>query len=263
MSESSRPKAPAFVKVVLISVILFLYIPLLLMVTKAFRLEGEASGWTLQWFQDLFQDQDLLQSLKTSLVVGIQSSFFATILGTTAAIALHHGKFRGRQTLQFLSVTSLVLPEIVFALALLIWFYIFKIPLGLSTVIISHITFSTAYVILTLSGRLSIMDHSFEEAGADLGASNLQVLFKITLPLLLPSIFSAFLLSFLISFDDFVITFFVNGVGTDTLPIKLYTSMKMGLTPKLNALATLMWASTLTLICALFRTQDFWKTIKR
>ena len=177
-------------------------------------------------------------------------------------MAIHRGNFLGRRLLEGLSYVSLVLPEIVFALALLSWFFLLSIPLGLTTVILAHVTFSISYVILTVGSRLAGFDPSLDDAARDLGASEVQILWKVTLPLLGPSMVASFLLSFLLSFDDFLITFFVNGVGSDTLPVKLYSYMKMGITPKLNALATLMWFLTAVILLVSFNSPAFRNTLR-
>ncbi|MBX2989079.1 MAG: ABC transporter permease [Bdellovibrionaceae bacterium] len=263
MNERRRVKAPWFARAVLILVLLALYGPLLVLVAGSF-LESTATGLVVtgRWFIEVFADTVLGGALLNSLIVAFCSAVCATVLGTGAAIALHRGPFPGRQVLRGLSFVSLALPEIVFALALLSWFFLLHWHLSLVTVIAAHITFSLSYVILTVSARLSTMDQSLEDAARDLGAGEWHLLRRVILPLLKPSLIAAFLLSFLLSFDDFLITFFVNGVGRDTLPIKLYTSMKMGLTPKLNALATLMWLGSALLIILAFRSPGFRDVLK-
>jgi spermidine/putrescine transport system permease protein len=257
--ERRRPKPPFFARGVLYLVILALYVPLICVVYGAFR--GADHEWTLDWFSQVIRDSVMLDALWNSLVVGCCASTLATILGSAAAIAIHRGNFVGRRLLEGLSYVSLVLPEIVFALALLSWFYLLSIPLGLTTVIMAHVTFSISYVILTVGSRLAGFDPSLDDAARDLGASEWQILWKVTLPLLGQSIVASFLLSFLLSFDDFLITFFVNGVGTDTLPVKLYAFMKLGITPKLNALATLMWALTAVILFISFSSPSFRNTL--
>lgn len=263
MSERRRPRAPWFARATLGAVLVALYGPLLVLVMGAFidRTEDQFS-WTLRWFREVLADETMWDALGNSLLVAATSSALATLIGTAAAIALHRGPFRGRKLLQGLSFISLVLPEIVFALALLSWFFVLRLTLGLNTVVCAHVTFSLSYVILTVGARLATMDPALEDAARDLGASEGRILWKVVVPLLKPSLLAAFLLSFLLSFDDFLITFFVNGVGSDTLPIKLYTSMKMGLTPKLNALASLMWLGSAFLILIAFRTTAFRDVLK-
>ena len=156
---------------------------------------------------------------------------------------------------------SLVFPEIVFALSLLALFFILGFRLGLETVILAHISFALPYVMLTVGARVASLDQLIDDSAYDLGANDWQILTKIHLPLLAPAIVSGFFLSFLISFDDFLITFFVNGIGSDTLPIKLYTSMKSGITPQLNALATINFLASSIFVFVLLRSSLFEKTL--
>lgn len=260
MLERPRPRAPWFAKFALAAVAVLLYLPLLSVLGGAFSsLEGEAP-W--RWFAAVLGDAVLLKALWNSVLVGVCAAALSTALGAGAAIALHRGKFLGRGWLELGSSVSLVLPEIVFALALLSLFALIGLGLGLFTVVIAHVTFSLSYVLLTVGARLAGSDASLEDAARDLGASEARVLWTVTLPLLRPALGAAFLLSFLLSFDDFLITFFVNGVGSDTLPVKLYTSMKTGLTPKLNALAALMWFATAVILFFAFRSGAFRDVLK-
>jgi spermidine/putrescine transport system permease protein len=259
-NERPRPRAPGFSRVVLLGIFLLLYVPLLCVVAGAF--EGAEHGLSIEWFSQVFNDDVLLSALGNSLLVGFCASVLATIIGAGAAIAIHRNHFKGRKLLEALSYISLVLPEIVFALALLSWFFVLELPLGLFTVILAHVTFSISYVILTVGSRLATLDRSLDDAARDLGASEWLILGKITLPILAPSLVASFLLSFLLSFDDFLITFFVNGVGSDTLPIKLYGFIKMGITPRLNALATIMWAITGVVLFFSLRSSAFRGTLK-
>ncbi len=258
-NERVRPAPPNFARATFFFIVLMLYVPLICVVAGAFR--GTSDG-IFVWFEQVFEDQVLLEALLNSLIVGVCASVGATVLGGAAAIAIYRGGFWGLRLLEGLSYVSLVLPEIVFALALLSWFFVLTIPLGLLTVIFAHITFSISYVILTVGSRLAGFDRSLDDAARDLGASEWQIMYKITLPLLGPSLFASFLLSFLLSFDDFLITFFVNGAGSDTLPVKLYGFMKIGITPKLNALATVMWGITAIVLYVSFKSPAFKGTLK-
>ncbi|MBX3041740.1 MAG: ABC transporter permease [Bdellovibrionaceae bacterium] len=262
-SEHLRPKAPWFAGVVFTLVVVVLHLPLLfLFASSFFERIGETWVFTLRWFQEVLADQALAAAFLNSLIVAVTSSTLATVIGTGAAVALHRGGFRWGPFLRALSLTSLVLPEIVFALALLSWFFLLKVTLGLHSVIAAHVTFILSYVILIVSARLSTMDSSVEDAARDLGAGEWKLLWRVTLPSIWPSVGAAFMLGFLLSFDDFLITFFVNGAGQDTLPVKLYTSMKIGLTPKLNALATLMCAVSALLLIFAFRSSSFRDVLK-
>lgn len=260
MNERRRPRAPWFARFTFVLVLVALYLPLFCVLFKAFS--DSMGGFTTNWFSAVFQDSALIQALVNSLIVGLGASAIATVFGTCAALALWKGGFMGRRVLQGLSYTSLILPEIVFALALLAWFSLLKLTLGLVTVTLAHVTFSLSYVILTVGARLATVDRSLEDAARDLGASEWGVIGKVILPLLTPSLMGAYLLSFLLSFDDFLITFFVNGVGSDTLPVKLYASLKTGLTPKLNAMAALMWLGSGLILALAFRSAAFRDVLK-
>lgn len=238
--ERPRPKSPRFARKLFLTVFVFLYIPLVTVVAGAFQ----SSSSPFFWFGEVLRDESMLDALMNSVTVGVLASLCSTIMGAGAAVAIHRSEFWEKNVLKNLSYISLVLPEIVFALALLSWFFLLGLHLNLFTVIIAHITFCISYVILTVGARLSTMDASLDDAAKDLGASQWSILWRVTIPILGPSLLSSFFLSFLLSFDDFLITFFVNGVGTDTLPVKLYTAMRLGITPKLNALASLMWLIT-------------------
>lgn len=252
--EKARPSAPKSAFMILGVVLFLLYLPIIVMMLNSFIIRvGDSLALTLEWYIAIFNDADLISALKRSLYVGISASTVATLLGGMAAIALARTRFRFSKPLQGMSFMSLIIPELVFALALLSWFFILKIPLSLMTVIFAHITFSLSFVLMTVSGRFQALDPSVEDAARDLGASEFLILRRIIIPLLIPALSSGFLLAFLLSFDDFLITFYTNGVGSDTLPIRLYVAMKMGLSPKLSALATLMFLFSLALITLLMK----------
>ncbi|QDK37285.1 ABC transporter permease [Bdellovibrio sp. NC01] len=256
--ECQRPAAPKLAKILLWLVLLLLYLPIAVMFVSSFvERNSDRISLSLRWFKEVFADSALMQALGNSLLVAICASSIATVVGTAAAVGMQKASKKVRRLLEGLSLTSLIFPEIVFALALLSWFFVMRMELGLTTVIIAHVTFSLSYVMMTVSSRLVSFDPSFEDAARDLGASEWQILKTIILPLLKPAILGGFILSFLLSFDDFLITYFVNGVGQDTLPVKLYTAMKMGVSPKLHALSSLMFLMTLAVLIFLFRSSSF------
>ena len=256
--ERVRPKAPKTAKIVLWVVLILLYLPIAVMLlSSVFSVQGGHVQATLNWFIEVLSDSNLMSALGNSLLVGVSSSVLATVFGTAAAIALHRGSSKLKTVMDSLSMVSLIFPEIVFALSLLAWFFILQLDLGLQTVVIAHVSFSLSYVIMTVNSRLVTLDPALEDAARDLGAGEWTVLRTIIVPLLSPAILGGFILSFLLSFDDFLITYFVNGVGQDTLPVKLYTAMKMGVSPKLNALSSLMFLMTLSVLIFLFRSSAF------
>lgn len=257
-NERLRPKAPVLVKWVLWISLVLLYLPIVVMILGAlFIHENEHLTVTLKWFAEVISDESLMDALGNSLIVSVSSSVAATVIGTAGALGLRNNQKSWRKAVEGLSTVSLIFPEIVFALSLLSLFFLLQFEMGLKTVILAHITFSVSYVMMTVSARLATMDPSLEDAARDLGASEWEVQKSVIIPLLKPSILGGFILSFLLSFDDFLITYFVNGVGQDTLPVKLYTAMKMGVSPKLNALSSLMFLTTLLVLIFFFRSSTF------
>jgi len=230
-----------------------LFIPAIYLVISSFWTSPADSTFTLKWYFEVFSDQSLQEALGRSLGLASISSLATVILSTGAAVALHSGQFRFTPLLNSLALASLVLPELVFALSLLAWFFVIQWELSLWTVFLSHITFGLPFAMMVIRTRLNTLDPLVVEAAQDLGARDLQIFWKVTLPQILPALVSAYLLVFLLSFDDFLITFFTNGVGSDTLPILLYTSLKMGISPKLNALSGLMLLVTTLLVFVLAR----------
>lgn len=253
MSESGRPKPPIFTKWIFAVTIALLYLPIGMMMVNSIIMDGSL---TFEWYQKVFGDNILLESLSRSMIVSFSAGIGAAFIGTLGAIAIARSQSNLKKYLEFFSTVSLILPELVFALSLLSWFFVLKMDLSLVTVVIAHITFTISFVMLTVSARLSNLDISIEDAARDLGASDWIVIWKVIIPLLKPAIVTGFILSFLISFDDFLITFYTNGLGKDTLPIKLYAAMKIGLSPKLSALSTLMFLFTVALTMIFFRTQN-------
>jgi len=247
MVERVRPKAPKSLRAVLPIVLVALYLPLVVMVLNSF------SGWTLHWYSELFDDPTLFEALGRSFLVAGSASLAATVLAVFAALALEKFVFVGRWPMRLLSTVSLMLPELVLSLALLSWFSVLHWELSLVTVVIAHVTLVLPFAILVIAARLTSMDASIEDAARDLGAGEWQVLSEITLPLLKPAIISAFTLSFLLSFDDFLVTYYTNGAGGDTLPVKLYALMKSGLTPKIQALSSLMLVFSVALVVILVK----------
>lgn len=198
---------------------------------------------TLKYILNVLNDNQLLQYLFNSIIVGFASSVVVVVLGFCAAAAVSRldDSCLTKKFLKANTTLSLAFPEIVFALSLLTLFFLLNFQLSLFTVILAHISFSLPYAIITMVASLSQISTTLDDSARDLGASERDLLLKIHLPLCKSAIISSFFLSFILSFDDFLITFFVNGVGSDTMPIKLYTAMKSGITPELNALATLVF----------------------
>lgn len=230
--------------------IIFFYLPLLVLIIYSFN-EGKGMVWTgfsLKWYEELFKYSDnIWKAFKYSIFIALISSFLSTVLGIFGAIALKWFDFKGKNLLKNLSVLPLVVPDIIIGVSLLIMFATVHFKLGLTTIFIAHTTFNIPYVLFIILSRLDDFDYSIVEAAYDLGATNKQTLFKVIIPLLLPAIISAFLMALTLSFDDFVITFFVAGTGSSTLPLRIYSMIRLGVSPVINALSVLLIAISIIL----------------
>lgn len=230
---------------------MFLYAPILVLVFFSFNSSRSTQVWTgfsLRWYGELLRDQSVIDALKTSLTVGITATAIATVIGTLAALALTRHEFRGRTIADSTIYAATVMPEIVVGVSLLVFFVAAGLALGVTTIIIAHVAFTISFVTIVVRARLAGMDSSIEEAAQDLGANPVQTFLRVTLPLILPGVMAGALLAFTLSFDDFVITFFVSGVGSSTLPLKIYSMIKFGVSPVINALSTVVLVATMVLI---------------
>ncbi|PWU18031.1 MAG: ABC transporter permease [Bdellovibrio sp.] len=252
MDETGRPPAPKWAHVILLMVLFFLYFPLLYMIWGAFRTD---EYWSFGYFVRVLANEYWMDALYRSLSMAWFSSVISTILGTAAALTLDESRTKGPKVLPALMTLAMVVPELVFALILLTWFSWLHFSLSLLTVLVAHVTYSVSFTFLIVYGRVQQLDRNLAEAAADLGASPWQGLLKVKIPLLRPAMGAAFFVAFLLSFDDFLISFYVNGVGTDLLPIKLYAAIKIGMTPELNALATILALISGTAVAILLRSR--------
>ena len=235
----------------LILVTVIMYLPILFVMIYSVNLSKLSSVWTgfsLKWYRDLFRDRNVGTALVNSLILGGVSSLAAAVIGTLGAIGTARTSFRGKGAMEYIATLPMMTPEIILGMIFLAFFSLLGLPFGMSTLIISHTAFCIPYVFMQVKARLSGMDKSYEEAARDLGAGRARVFFDITLPLIMPGIVSGMLLSFAMSFDDVVISIFVTGVSVNTLPILIYTQLKTGVTPKVNALCTLMFLATLLIV---------------
>lgn len=224
----------------------FLYAPILVLVAYSFNASSLVTVWggfSTKWYAALFADAPLIAAAWVSVRVALLASVIATALGTLAALALErHGRFRGRSLFTGLVYGPMVMPEVMIGLSLLLLFIGIGLDRGLLTIAIAHATFCTGFVAVVVSARLRGLDRSLEEAAADLGAGPLRVLATITLPLLAPAIAAGALLAFTLSLDDLVIASFVSGPGATTLPMRLYSQVRLGVNPEINAASTLLVA---------------------
>ncbi|HMO59316.1 MAG TPA: ABC transporter permease [Roseiflexaceae bacterium] len=240
---------------------LFLYAPIVVLVVFSFTTDSFGvrwTGFTLQWYERLFADNRLMGAAMNTLTVALISTLVATTIGTMLALAMERYRFRMRGGLEALLYLPIVIPEIVMALALLAFFaFSFGIidaltgsrpTMGLGTVIISHIAFTISFVVVVVRTSLKGFDMRLEEAAQDLGANEWNTFRHITLPLILPGIIGGALLGFTISLDDFIITFFTTGPGVSLLPVEVYGQVKRAITPKINALSTIMLLLSISLV---------------
>jgi len=232
-----------------ISVVLglaFLYLPITILIIYSFnasRLVTIWGGWSLAWYRELLHDNAMLQSAWISLRVATLSASAATVLGTLAAVALTRmGRFRGRLLLSGMIYAPLVMPEVITGLSLLLLFVVVNVDRGFWTIVIAHTTLTMCFVTVIVQSRLVGFDRSLEEAAMDLGCPPLKTFLTITLPLIAPAIAAGWMLAFVLSLDDLVIASFTTGPGATTLPIRIYSEVRLGVKPEINAVCTIMIA---------------------
>ncbi len=224
----------------------FLYLPILMLIIYSFnksKLVTVWAGFSTKWYGELFQNEAFLDAAIVTLKVGVISSTLATILGTMAAYVLvRRGRFTGRTLFSGLIYAPLVVPDVIVGLSLLLLFISLGMDRGITTIVLAHATFSMAYVSVVVSSRLVSFDQSLEDAALDLGCTPFDAFRSVTLPIIAPSVISAWLLAFTLSLDDLVISSFVSGPSATTLPMKIFSQVRLGLSPEINALSTIMIA---------------------
>ncbi len=244
-------KLPRWLIAFSVLVYLFLHVPILVLVLFSFNASKFSVDWvgfTWEWYLRLLQPDDILNGLRASMIVGVASTIISAIFGTLIALAVARHNFKGRTALEAFLYVPLVTPEIVTGISLLILFVLLGFPLGLTTITIAHIAFCISFVVVVVLARLQGMDQNLEEAALTLGADEITTFWKITVPQLWPGIISGALLAFTMSFDDFVITSFVSGVGSSTLPIVVYGMVRKNIEPSINAISTIILVVTAVLI---------------
>jgi putrescine transport system permease protein len=222
----------------------FLYLPIVLLVIYSFnasKLVTVWGGWSTKWYGQLLQDQALLDAGWVTLRVALLSATVATVLGTLAAVALvRFGRFRGRSLFSGMIYAPLVMPDVITGLSLLLLFVALGVARGFWTIVLAHITFSMCYVAVVIQSRLVTFDRSLEEAAEDLGCPPFRTFMVITLPIILPAVVAGWMLGFTLSLDDLVIASFTTGPGATTLPMKIYSQVRLGVTPEINAVCTIL-----------------------
>ncbi|MDR0759970.1 MAG: ABC transporter permease [Treponema sp.] len=239
---------------IFIATIVFLFLPLLVLILYSFNASKgmKWTGFSFVWYEQLFlHSRDLWRAFWNSIVIALTSAGTATVLGTFGAIGVNWYRFKLRNYVQTISFLPMILPEIIIGVSLALFFAGVKIPLGLLTIFIAHTTFNLPFVFLMVMARLDEFDFSIIEAARDLGAGERQILTRVTVPICMPGIISGFLTAVTISLEDFVITYFVAGPGSTTLPLYIYSAIRFGVSPVINALSVVMILGTVLLTCLL------------
>ena len=226
-----------------IIVFAFIYLPIVIMVIFSFNDQRNNyywNGFTLEWYEYLFTQSDLLQYLINSLIVAIVATAISLVIGVLGAMGLMRFEFKLKQTINNSLYIPIVIPEVVLGISLLMLYETANFPLGMMSMILAHATFCIPFVVIIMRGRMSGMDMSVEEASQDLGANRITTFFRVTLPMLIPGILSSAFMSFTLSIDDVIISNFVSGPYSTTLPVKILSMVKVGLKPEVNALTSIM-----------------------
>ncbi len=238
----------------------FLYLPIVLLVIYSFnasRLVSVWGGFSTRWYAALFHDEQMLDAIWVTLRVGVISATLATVLGTLAAVALtRSGRFGGRLVFSGMIYAPLVMPEVILGLSLLLLFVAFDLPRGVWTVTVGHATMTLCYAAVVVQARLITFDRALEEAAQDLGRTPLQAFLEVTLPNIAPAVAAAWMLAFTLSLDDLVIASFTSGPGSTTLPMRIYSQVRLGVSPEINAVSTLLIGLVATGVIAVYLVQQ-------
>ena len=235
--------SPRLLSIGCVAIFVFMYAPLLVLIVYSLTPTEYGVSWegfTLKWYQAVFDNKNIQDALKVSLMVAIPCVLISTAIGLITALTLYRSRFMGRALYQGTLYIPLIMPDLVIGISLLLFFTFIKLQLGILTILLAHVSFSIPLTTLVIIARMQRIDRTLEEAAMDLGADEWTTLWKVTLPLLKPGILAAALLTFPWSFNDFVITFFVSGIGSSTLPIRVYSMIRLGVSPMVNALGTLI-----------------------
>lgn len=229
----------------------FLYIPIAIIIVFSFNATKSNvvfSGFTLDWYKALFNDDNVIGALKNSLTVAVLSTLISAVIGTIGAVGLERNKFKGKGIITLLVYIPIVIPEIIMGISLLVFFSALQMEFGILTLVLAHTTFCIPFVLINVKARLAGFDNSIEEAAMDLGANKFTVFRTITLPLVFPAVISGAMLAFALSLDDIIINFFVGGPESTTLPIKIFSMLRFGLSPEINALCSVMLITTFVVL---------------
>ncbi|HHW47764.1 MAG TPA: ABC transporter permease [Clostridiaceae bacterium] len=244
----------------------FLYAPIIVLIVFSFndsKSRGNWSGFTLKWYRQLFHDQQIMSALYYTIIIAVVSSFVATVIGTAAAIGIHNMKKIKKTIVMNITYLPVMNPDIVTGISLMILFIFLKLELGFLTLLLSHITFNIPYVILSVLPKLRQLNKHMYEAALDLGATPFYAYRKVILPQIMPGVITGLLLAFTLSLDDFIISFFTTGSGVANLSIVVYSMARRGISPKINALSTLMFVSVLLLLLIVNRRTSKENNVKK
>nr|WP_295300526.1 ABC transporter permease [uncultured Blautia sp.] len=232
-------------------IFVLMYLPITVVIVFSFnesKLPVRFTGFSLKWYQQLFSDSAMIEALGNSLFLGVVSCLVSAVIGTLGAVGLSRIHWKTKGALEYISILPLMIPEIILGMVMMAFFYMLNLPFGMLTLLIGHTVFCVPYILMEVKARLAGMDPSLEEAARDLGAGPFRAFWDIILPLIMPAVMSGSLLAFAMSMDDVVISIFINGPRLSTLPIKVYTQIKTGVTPEVNALCTIMLAVTILIL---------------
>lgn len=245
MVKSALKKAYTFL------IFLFLYAPIVVLIVFSFNSSKSRAHWTgftFKWYIEMFKDRQIMTSLYYTITIALAASIIATIIGTIAAIGIHHMKKIPRAIVMNLTYLPVLNPDIVTGISLMLLFILTKMPRGFFTMLLAHITFNLPYVILSVLPKLKQLDNQIYDAALDLGATPMYAFRKVILPQIAPGIFTGFLLAMTMSIDDFVISFFTTGPGVSNLAITIYSMARKGVSPKINAILSLMFAGVILML---------------
>lgn len=237
----SEKLPPLWLRMYTIVAYLYIYVPIVILMVFSFntmKLNIRWQGFTLKWYDILFQDQQVLQAAGNTMVIAVVSTIVATIIGTLAALAMHRYRFPGYNLSETVMYIPIVIPEVVMGISLLVLFVMLNFTLGILTITLSHIAFNVPFVALVVRARLHGYDNAIDEAAMDLGANEMTTFWRVTLPTILPGVLSGAMLAFTLSLDDYVITYFTAGPGSTTLPLRVFSMVRFMVTPEVNALST-------------------------
>lgn len=235
----------------IVGVYLFLYLPIVVVIVLSFNKASHSllwKGFSLHWYQELFRDTDLLIVAGHSLIIAFLAATIAAFIGSIAAVSLFRYRFLGKNLIYGLLFVLIILPEIVLGISLLLMYSVFKIPLGFWSLLLAHIALCMPFAAITIYSRIITLNHDIFEAAKDLGASDSTIFVKIIVPLLAPALVAAWLLSFTLSLDDVITSYFVSGPGFEILPLRIYSMVRLGIKPEINALCTVLLVLTLIIV---------------